>query len=465
MVPLQQATGKSMSGFNVIGYTSANFGLGVAARATVRRLATHGHEVAVADLRLTDGRSEQDHSLDHLVIPEGAKLPHAINIFHVNPPVIGQLLRNAPGWLDPAAGLNAAVSFWELPALPDAWIADLGAMDVVLAPSHFVEQAVANSFMGTSPHIRHYPQTAFLPGEHRSDRVRFGLPDGILFAMSFEIASDIGRKNPWATIEAFSTAFANNESAYLVIKLNTSYHTPVFEQPLARLRDYAAANNHILLRDERLSYEEVISLYESCDAYVSLHRSEGLGLGAMEAMLLEKPVIATAWSGTMDFMDDLNSCLVGYRLVPVESPVYRKLLGNRQSVWADPQIGEAAAWMRTLYDNAALRRAIGKRARAAMVARHDECCEGKTFAMIEEIFALRRERGDVSRAAGSPIDTAPAAGPSSDPGPLFSRVSELLKKNEPAAALRLYNRERGALAATPVVLRFDALMRRLREKA
>jgi hypothetical protein len=464
MVPLQQATGKSMSGFNVIGYTSANFGLGIAARATVGLLAAQGHEVAVADLRLTDGRSGQDHSLDHLVIPEGAKLPHAINIFHVNPPVIGQLLRSAPGWLDPAAGLNVAVSFWELPALPDAWIADLGAMDVVLAPSHFVEQAVANSFLGTSPHIRHYPQTAFLPGEHRPDRVRFALPDGILFAMSFEIASDISRKNPWAAIEAFTTAFRNGESAYLVIKLNTSYHAPAFDEHLSRLRDYAAANNHILLRDERLSYEEVISLYESCDVYVSLHRSEGLGLGAMEAMLLEKPVIATAWSGTMDFMDDLNSCLVGYRLVPVESPVYRKLLGNRQSVWADPLVAEAAAWMRRLFDNVELRRTIGKNARAAMVARHEVCLAGRPFAMIEEIFAVSKERGSHCRAVDSSMDTVSAAEPPRDPGPLFSKVSELLKKNDPAAAIKLYDSERSSLATAPVVVRFDELMQRLREK-
>ena len=382
-----------MGGFNVIGYTSANFGLGVAARNTVRLLAEGGHEVAVADLRLNDGRSGQDHTCDHLQIPDGARLPHPITIFHVNPPVIGQLLRNRPVWLNDEAGLQVAISFWELPVLPEAWVADLQAMDAVLAPSHFVEQTVANSFRGGSPQIRHYPQTAFLPADHRPDRRRFGLPEtGILFAMSFEIASDISRKNPWAVIEAFNAAFANNEAAYLVIKLNTSYRSPAFEQSLARLRDNAAANGHIIIRDERLRYDEVISLYESCDAYISLHRSEGLGLGAMEAMLSEKPVIATAWSGNMDFMDDVNSCLVAYRLTPVESPVYRGLLGARQTVWADPLATEAAAWMRRLYGSAELRRGIGKRARESMLARQGECVEGRPFAMLEAMFSLRKER-------------------------------------------------------------------------
>ena len=61
---------------------------------------------------------------------------------------------------------------------------------------------------------------------------------------------------------------------------------------------------------EVLPYNDVISLYASADCFISLHRSEGLGLGMMEAMLLGKPVIATGWSGNLDFMtaDELPPC-------------------------------------------------------------------------------------------------------------------------------------------------------------
>jgi glycosyltransferase involved in cell wall biosynthesis len=449
-----------MTGFNVIGYTSANFGLGIAARNTVRLLTGKRYEVAVADLNLNDGRSGRDHTFDHLAVADGATLPNAVNILHVNPPIVGRLLGNSPAWLNPNAGLNVAVPFWELPVLPRFWIADLQAVDVVLAPSHFVEQAVANAFSGRSPLVRHYPQTAFLPDRHGPDRPRFGLPEqAVLFSMSFEIASDISRKNPWAVIEAFNGVFTDTDAAYLVIKLNASYRSQAFEQQRARLQAHAAANPRIIIRDEPLSYGEVISLYESCDVYVSLHRSEGLGLGALEAMLLGKPVIATAWSGNMDYMDDVNSCMVSYRLVPVESPVYRGLIGDMQVVWADPLVPQAAAWMRRLYDNAELRRAIGERAREEMLARHAACLKAKPFTMVEEIFALRKA-GNAWAGSGGAVE-----GAAGDPGELFSGVSALLKENKPAAAIELYDRDRRLLPETEVVRRFDELMRQLREKA
>ena len=53
------------------------------------------------------------------------------------------------------------------------------------------------------------------------------------------------------------------------------------------------------------------------DAIVSLHRSEGLGLLIAEAMLLAKPVIATGYSGSEEFLTDATGYPVGYQLVPV----------------------------------------------------------------------------------------------------------------------------------------------------
>ena len=46
----------------------------------------------------------------------------------------------------------------------------------------------------------------------------------------------------------------------------------------------------------------MLSLMASVDCFVSLHRSEGFGLGMAQSMYLGKPVIATGYSGNMDFM-------------------------------------------------------------------------------------------------------------------------------------------------------------------
>ena len=61
-------------------------------------------------------------------------------------------------------------------------------------------------------------------------------------------------------------------------------------------------------------------LMAAADIVISLHRSEGFGLVPAQAMALGKPVIATAWSGNLDFMNKNNSALVSYSLVPVHDP-------------------------------------------------------------------------------------------------------------------------------------------------
>jgi glycosyltransferase involved in cell wall biosynthesis len=65
--------------------------------------------------------------------------------------------------------------------------------------------------------------------------------------------------------------------------------------------------------------EDMASLLNQIDCYVSLHRSEGFGLGLAEAMLLGKPVIATGFSGNLEFMKPTNSFLVSYNLVPIQN--------------------------------------------------------------------------------------------------------------------------------------------------
>ena len=70
---------------------------------------------------------------------------------------------------------------------------------------------------------------------------------------------------------------------------------------------------------------------------LSLHRSEGFGLVPAEAMLLGRAVVATGWSGNMDFMDADSAALVGYRLVPARDP--RGVFEAPGADWAEPDLG------------------------------------------------------------------------------------------------------------------------------
>ena len=72
-----------------------------------------------------------------------------------------------------------------------------------------------------------------------------------------------------------------------------------------------------------------------------------------------KSVIATGWSGNKQYMDRTSDARVGYRLVDSHDP--RGLYSG--SVWAEPDVAEAAAQLRALAENSDARAALGGRAR------------------------------------------------------------------------------------------------------
>ena len=166
-----------------------------------------------------------------------------------------------------------------------------------------------------------------VPIPRRSETVTRGslhLPDGFLFLFAFDFFSIFERKNPLGLIRAFTRAFRAGEGPTLVIKTingDRKLHD------LEKLRAATEGRQDIIVIDEDYSAEEKNSLLGLCDCYVSLHRSEGLGLTMAEAMGLGKPVIATGYSGNLDFMTAENSYLVDYTMgaVPAGSDPYPKV--------------------------------------------------------------------------------------------------------------------------------------------
>jgi hypothetical protein len=122
-----------------------------------------------------------------------------------------------------------------------------------------------------------------------------------------------------------------------------------------------------------------------------MHRAEGLGLGPMEAMALGKAVIATAWSGNMTFMNHTNACLVSYALVPVVGSIAeysKKRLGDG-AYWAEPNVGEAAAWMHQLMGDPILRAKLGAHAREDIARLEAEAKRGRFLKELQAIWANR----------------------------------------------------------------------------
>ena len=140
-----------------------------------------------------------------------------------------------------------------------------------------------------------------------------------------------------------------------------------------------------MLIDRVLSREESYGLMNACDCYVSLHRSEGFGLTMAEAMFFGKPVVATAYSGNLDFMSVDNSLLIPYEKTPLprDYMVYRK-----GCVWAEPSVAAAAEAMRRVVGRRAEARALGERARQDVTAKLSLEAYGRR--MRERLEGLRR---------------------------------------------------------------------------
>ncbi len=155
---------------------------------------------------------------------------------------------------------------------------------------------------------------------------------------------------------------------------------------MARLHRDIGEDERIRVLPISLNYRETLTLYASCDVYVSLHRSEGLGLVPLECMLLGKPVIATAWSGNMSYMNHRNSCLVGYDLVDYSGVGADGRFKLRSKVrWANPRVEEAAAWMRRLVYDEMLREHVGRKAMEDGRTYNEQAKAGQFLEEIEQI--------------------------------------------------------------------------------
>ncbi len=253
---------------------------------------------------------------------------------------------------------------WELPSLPPDWWQGAPFVHEVWTLSDFSAAALEPLAPGRVRRVR-LCLAAVPPVASGLDRAAFGLPaQAVVTLVSFNLASSRARKNPEAAIAAHRAAFGDRADRILLLKIGNPGDFP---EDFAALRDLAAASPNIRIFTDTLPEADAHALTRAADIVLSLHRSEGFGLVPAEAMLLGRPVVATGWSGNLDFMDADSAALVPCRLVPARDP--RGVFEAPGAVWAEPDIGAAAAWLRRLADDPALRAELGARGQALATAR------------------------------------------------------------------------------------------------
>ena len=346
-------------GFDLVGFARTESGLGENVRAFSRAMTAVALPHSVIDIDIDAGMRKADNSLDALI----ATAPtFRYQIVCMNPDALNEAVHN-----EGVGGTSSAYKIgywaWELEKLPQSWARAANAFQELWAPSEFVRQAVANSvsipvYVMPTPIRPPQPSRPFA-------RAEFGLDDqDFVFLFSFAYGSMIARKNPWAAVRAFREAFPATDSKFAGVKLVVkSVQGELFQQEKMFLRALAADDPRIIFMDHFMSRDQVMALQVTADCYVSLHRSEGFGLGMAECMAIGKPVIATAYSANLDFMKDGNSLLVDHTLIPVKPGEYPD---TQAQLWADADVECAARHMRSIFDDAALRMRLGSTAKEYM---------------------------------------------------------------------------------------------------
>ena len=336
---------------SVSGYLRDESGLGAAARGYVRALRRLGVATRLEDFSaLTSNRSGDE------TITSGDNVENwDVNLMCIDPGQHFAVMSRADDELFDRR-YNIGAWAWELPRFPERWYDRFAYYDEIWVGSSFIASALAP--ISPIPIIRIPPVMAPMAlesdGEEPLDWRR--RPDEFVFLFMFDVHSHIPRKNPLGIVDAFRRAFRPAEPVRLILKCVNADSDPVGFAALLDRASGAAIDIHA----GYIPSQDVHRLVAGCDAYVSLHRSEGIGLTIAEAMALGKPVIATGWSGNTDFMDVSNSFPVAYRLAEIEANVGPYHGGE---VWAEPSIEHAAELMRLVVDRRDEAQARGARAR------------------------------------------------------------------------------------------------------
>jgi len=144
------------------------------------------------------------------------------------------------------------------------------------------------------------------------------------------------RKNLHFLIEQFEDCVNSMPGAKLIVKDFPS-------DTNVKFKSKSVIYLPIIVSDSQMN-----ALYHLSCAYVSAHHSEGWGLTLSDAMLLRRPVIATGYSGNVDFMNDNNSFLVNYqeRFISAEDC---SGLFSQDMKWAYPADDSLKNNLRSLY--------------------------------------------------------------------------------------------------------------------
>lgn len=328
---------------NVYGFINKVLGLGNAARITIDALRNAKISCTAVNVPRHEHLMKISENTYDNIIVEKSDAP--INIIHINPDnlhVFYDKIENSPFYKK----YNIGYWFWETDVVPEEWYYAFDLVDEIWVGSNYNYEIFKKSC--NLPVIKMPTAITIKPTLNQDEaKSYFNFPKKFIFLACFDFNSSLKRKNPAAIVEAFKAAFPDNDDVCLVFK--TQHRRNRDDTATEEFNKLIEGDSRIIAIDQSMSEIEMANLKNACDCYISLHRSEGLGLNIAEAMSVGKPVISTNYSGSLEFTNTDNAYLVDYELVSMEPGDY--YCASSKMHWAEPDIHHATELMRNVYQN------------------------------------------------------------------------------------------------------------------
>jgi glycosyltransferase involved in cell wall biosynthesis len=262
-------------------------------------------------------------------------------------------------------------TMFETDRIPDGWVERCNALDEVWVPSEFNRRTFTEA--GVDPRKLHVVHAGVDTQLFRPGSQPLNLPR--LRRFNFLSVFDLQpRKGSDLLLKAYLNEFKPDEDVTLILKL--SQHSDRLADPEAQLACYIEKEvgmplekcPPVILLNGILSQRDIASLYASANAFVLPSHGEGYGRPLLEALACELPVIATRWSGQMDFLCDENSYLIDIEGLVPAAVEEESFAGH---LWAQPSLEHLRQLMRKAFSHPEDARRRAQQGRQDMIERWD----------------------------------------------------------------------------------------------
>jgi glycosyltransferase involved in cell wall biosynthesis len=289
----------------------------------------------------------------------GGAVP-AVHVHHLFPPMWRVRHRSAR---------QIGRTMFETDRIPSTWVRRCNAMDEVWTPGRFTTETFAAAGVRAEKLVAIPSPLRIADYDPAQPPLHVSGVKGFVFLSVFDWTL---RKGWDLLLRAFVDEFSrDHDDVTLLLHVRSSHGlsgSQIRERVDGFLRYLERSARHappIKLLTRALMPEDLRRLYAAADCFVLPTRGEGWGRPLMEAMAMERPAIATRWSGQLDYMTNRNAYLCDVeRLVPVPAPAVREAPAFRGHYWAEPSVDHLRRLMRHVVRHPLEARAKGKRARA-----------------------------------------------------------------------------------------------------